>query len=72
MHVGEQIRRVMEEKDHSVKWLAGKLCCDRTNIYKIYNKPNIDTDLLQRICVILNYNFFTYISSETSEIMSKN
>ena len=72
MHVGEQIRRVMEEKDHSVKWLAGQLCCDRTNIYKIYNKPNIDTDLLQRICVILNYNFFTGISSETDEMMSKN
>lgn len=72
MHVGKQIRRVMEEKDHSVKWLAEQLCCDRTNIYKIYKKPNIDTDLLQIICSILHYNFFIDISNEIDEILSKN
>lgn len=48
----------MKEQGRSASWLARQLCCDRTNIYKIYNKKSIDTDVLQKISDLLGYNFF--------------
>lgn len=39
-------------------WFAGELSCSRTNVYKIFSKPSIDTGDLVRISRILDYNFF--------------
>ena len=41
-------------------WFARKLSYSRTNVYKIFEKPSIDTNLLLRISSILNYDFFKY------------
>jgi len=32
------IQDIMEEEGRTVRWLAQKLSCDRSNIYKIYEK----------------------------------
>ena len=39
-------------------WLARKLNCNRTNIYKIFNRSTIDTELLLKISNVLQHNFF--------------
>ena len=57
-----KIKEKMEEKGHSAGWLAKKLNCDRSTIYKIYKKSNLDIDLLLRISRILHYDFFKDIS----------
>jgi len=36
IHIGKMIRNSMKEEGRSVGWLAKKLSCDRSNIYKIY------------------------------------
>ncbi len=64
MHVGSLIRKVVDEQGRNIKWLAEKLNCDRTNIYKIFNRENIDTNLLNRFCEILDHNFFLDLSNE--------
>jgi len=46
-------------------WFARKLHCSRTNVYNIFQKTNLDVELLKRISVILNYNFFEEICAET-------
>lgn len=62
MHIGQEIRRKLEERQQTVVWLAGELSCTRTNVYKIFDKSSIDTELLQRISVALDFNFFSLYS----------
>ena len=64
MHVGNKINEVVREQGRSIKWFAERLNCDRSNVYKIFRKPSIDTDLLQHICIILEHDFFLDVSNE--------
>jgi DNA-binding Xre family transcriptional regulator len=62
IHIGALIRSRMESEGRSVSWLAEQLNCSRVNIYKIYERPNIDTAMLNRICLVLDFDFFKYYS----------
>lgn len=64
IHVGQEIRRRLEEKEHTVVWLAQQLSCSRTNMYKIFEKPHIDSEMLLRISIVLDYDFFAIISNQ--------
>lgn len=64
MHIGQLIKQQMEERHKTVVWLANKLSYSRTNVYKIYDKSSIDTDVLLRISVILEYDFFHVYTQE--------
>ena len=66
IHIGKLIEEELRRQEHSVTWFANKLYCDRTNIYKIFKKQSIDTELLIRICDILKHNFFRYYDTEIS------
>ena len=58
VHIGQLIKQTLKQKRKSVVWFAGELSCSRTNVYKIFSKPSIDTGDLVRISRILDYNFF--------------
>ena len=62
MHIGEAIRKELAQQGRTVVWFARKLSYSRTNIYKIFDKPSIDTSTLQRISDILDYDFFRLYS----------
>ncbi|MCQ2113387.1 MAG: helix-turn-helix transcriptional regulator [Bacteroidaceae bacterium] len=64
MHIGKRIREVLDEKGQSVTWFAQTLCYSRTNIYKIFQKETIDSDILMTISDILNHDFFKDYSEE--------
>lgn len=64
IHIGQQIHKQVDEQGLTTVWLANKLGCHRTNLYKIYDKPTIDTGLLLRISRILNYDFFSLYSEK--------
>ena len=64
IHIGQQIQKQVDEQGLTTVWLANELGCHRTNLYKIYDKPTIDTGLLLRISRILNYDFFSLYSEE--------
>ena len=67
MHIGKLIKEQMEKQDKTVVWLARELSCSRTNIYKIFEKSSIDTSLLMRISIVLQYNFFVDYMDELEE-----
>ena len=67
MHIGKLIREQVEKQDKTVVWLAEQLACSRTNIYKIYERSSIDTGLLLRISLILNYDFFRLFTEKMEE-----
>ena len=62
IHIGDEIRFIINERKISIVDLAKSINCDRTNIYKILNKRTIDTDLLIRISQALKFDFFQMIS----------
>lgn len=64
MHIGQLIKEQLELQGKTVVWLAEKLSCSRTNIYKIFDKASIDTSLLMRISIVLQYNFFRVYADE--------
>ncbi|WP_205523755.1 hypothetical protein [Heminiphilus faecis] len=62
LSVGALIFNELKRQGHSASWLAEKIHCDRTNIYKICSRNAIDCELLCRISIALNYDFFRYFS----------
>lgn len=64
IHIGQIIEAELHRQERSVTWFANKLYCDRTNVYKIFKRGSIDSDLLLRISNILNHNFFNYYLKE--------
>lgn len=54
-------------KAHTVTWFAAQLQCDRTNVYDIFRRQSIDTDLLMRISRILGHDFFLDLSYEMKD-----
>ena len=60
VHIGSLIEQELRKQERSVTWFANKLHCDRTNIYKIFKKQSIDTQLLEKISEVLQYNFFQH------------
>jgi hypothetical protein len=58
-HIGNAIKEVLKEQERSEAWLARKVHCDPGNFNRILKRTSMDMDLLRRICINLNYNFFT-------------
>ena len=64
MHIGKLIRQKLDDRRQSVTWFATQIYCSRSNCYKIFNNHDIDTELLHRICKVLDHDFFKDISRE--------
>jgi len=58
MHIGTEIEKELKRQERTPTWLAKKIPCQRSNIYSIFKRSSIDTDLLLRISNILQLNFF--------------
>lgn len=64
VHIGQIIETELHRQERSVTWFAKKLYCDRTNVYSIFKRKSIDTELLLRVSCILHHNFFNYYLPE--------
>lgn len=58
--IGKCIEEELRRQERSVVWLARKLNCNRTNVYKIFHRGSVDTELLLKICNVLKVNFFEH------------
>jgi len=73
IHIGEEIQQQLIVQERSVPWLAKKIGCDPSNLYKQLKCPHLHSQLLYRISVALNVDFFTHYSERLSdEIHGKN
>ena len=70
--IGTVIQQELKSQERTVSWLARKLDCDRTNVYNIFRRQDIDTELLMRISVILHRDFFSLFSKEAKRKISSN
>jgi hypothetical protein len=64
MHIGRAIKNRLREIGKSVVCFSRELPCSRANVYLIFEKNSIDTDLLMRISRILDFDFFELYSRE--------
>ena len=64
MKIGQRIKQRFDEMPRhcTVTWFARQLHCDRRNVYRIFERDNIDIVLLARISRILNHDFFADLS----------
>lgn len=60
--IGSLIKEELSRQERSVSWFARKLSCDRSNVYRLFQKHSIDTALLARISTILGRDFFKDLS----------
>lgn len=65
MHIGERIKEVMAERRMPVIAMAKEINCERTNVYNIFARKDINTCLLQKFCTILKHDFFKELSDDT-------
>lgn len=65
--IGILIKEELERQERSISWFARKLSCDRSNVYRLFQKESIDTNLLARISILLGRDFFSELSQNIKE-----
>lgn len=66
LHIGKKIKEVWRKSRLKGTEFAAAINRDRQVIYDIFKRESIDTELLQQISKVLNHDFFSYYSSDTS------
>ncbi len=59
LHIGRLVKSVFDASGMTVSEFARRINCERTNVYKIFDRRTIDVEMLVRISEILNHNFLT-------------
>jgi len=60
MNIGERIKGVYEKSGIKLTDFADRIGTVRQNVYRIFEKDNIDVALLVKISSVLSHNFFEY------------
>ncbi len=71
-NIGREVHQYMKSARMSATWLAGRMCCDRTNIYKILGRRSLDTATLYKISYFLQHDFFSVYTKAFEELNEKN
>lgn len=64
VHIGKEIEKKTRERGMTVVGLSRELGCHRTNIYRIFGSPTVDTGVLLRLSVILQFDFFSLYADD--------
>lgn len=59
LHIGSRIQQVMKDQGRNVSWFAKQICFERSNVYKLFKRKSIDTDLLIKISEVLGHDFLS-------------
>ena len=57
LHIGHMVKSVFDESGLSVAEFARRIHCERTNVYKIFNRQSIDVETFVKISEALEHNF---------------
>ena len=67
--IGQLIKEEVERQGLTADQFAGLISTSRTNVYHIFNRENIDMELLIRISNALHRNFFTELYKDMAEML---
>ena len=71
IHIGSLIWERLKQDGRKVTWLADEISCTRPHLYKIFAKANVDCELLMRISIALDFDFFQYYSAVVTAHINK-
>lgn len=71
VNIGKIIEAELRRQERTVTWLSRKIHCDRRNVYDIFSRTSIDTDLLYKLSIALNTDFFTYFSTNLKRLVNQ-
>jgi len=71
VHIGQKIKKIVNEQRIPVKEFASKINKSRTVVYNIFERKTIDTGLLDKIGIVLKHNFFQYYINEEEFLIAK-
>lgn len=57
LYIGHMVKSVFDKSGLSVAEFARRIHCERTNVYKIFNRRTIDVEMLVAISEALEHNF---------------
>ena len=60
IHIGNLIRNELRHQGHTNEWLAEQIGTSPRNLWRVYNKPSLDTQLLLNISLALHTDFFQH------------
>jgi transcriptional regulator with XRE-family HTH domain len=67
INIGRKIKEVFDSKEMKLSDFAQQLGMVRQNVYRVFDRKDMDTELLRRISRILDHDFFQYFVSACSE-----
>lgn len=66
LHIGTEIRTVLDQKGITPEWLAQKISTSRRNMYDIFTRDEISTGQLSEISKALEFDFFSLYQKSLS------
>ncbi len=69
--IGKIIEMELRRQERTVTWLSRKIHCDRRNAYNIFSRTSIDTELLYKLSIALNTDFFAYFSASLQHVVNQ-
>lgn len=67
IHIGKKIKEVLDKSPMAKEDFATRIGLTRDGAYKILKKESIATDQLQKICRVLDHDFFSYYQTDLVE-----
>lgn len=59
VHIGQEIEKIFQKSGIKHAVFAKRISTSPRNVYKIFEKQEISTAQLQKICEVLNFDFFS-------------
>ena len=66
IHIGHEIRKVLDEKHISATKFAEMIHCSRRNVYDIFKNDSMDIKRLKHISELLGYDFVSMFTQNGS------
>jgi hypothetical protein len=71
LHIGEKIREKAKEKRIGPSELGRMISTSKQNIYSIFRRKTIDTELLLKLSAALEFDFFQYYTDKREQRAEK-
>jgi hypothetical protein len=72
LHIGKEIERRYKESGIKLSEFARRLNTSPRNVYAIFDRSDIKTDLLQKIGEVLNFNFLSLYHTMPGQVKEPN
>ncbi len=68
IHIGKEIFKVLEQKKISQAEFGRRIGIQRQNVKSILSKSSMDTEKLEEICKVLDFDFFSLFTPQKQQM----